>query len=55
MFPFYKLRTESIMERKEKEKQFIKKYKPDLNSTWNVLSRDTRSPFHEAVYDRTNS
>lgn len=32
MFPFYKMNTDSIIARKEKEKQFIQKFKPDLNS-----------------------
>ena len=33
MFPFYKMKTDSIIDRKEKEKYFIQKYKPELNST----------------------
>lgn len=33
MFPFYKMKTDSIIERKEKEKYFIQQYKPELNST----------------------
>ena len=32
MFPFYKMNSDSIIDRKEKEKLFIQKYKPDLNS-----------------------
>ena len=28
MFPFYKLSSDSILERKEKEKYFINKFKP---------------------------
>ena len=33
MFPFYKMKTDSIIDRKEKKKYFIQKYKPELNST----------------------
>ena len=33
IFPFFKMNTDSIIERKEKEKHFIRKYKQDLNST----------------------
>ena len=33
IFPFFKMNTDSVIERKEKEKHFIRKYKPDLNST----------------------
>lgn len=32
LFPFYKMYTETILERKEKEKYFIKLFKPKLNS-----------------------
>ena len=32
-FPFFKMKTDSIIERKEKEKYFIQKFKPNLNST----------------------
>ena len=32
IFPFFKMRTDSVIERREKEKYFIQKYKPDLNS-----------------------
>ena len=32
MFPFYKMNSDSIIDRKEKEKLFIQNYKPDLNS-----------------------
>ena len=32
IFPFFKMRTDSVIERREKEKYFIRKYKPDLNS-----------------------
>ena len=32
IFPFYKMKTNSIIDRKEKEKQFIKKFTPELNS-----------------------
>ena len=45
MFPFYKMNSDSIIDRKEKEKLFIQKYKPDLNSLWRVLSRDARFTF----------
>ena len=31
IFPFYKLHTDSILERREKEKMFIKLFKPKLN------------------------
>lgn len=33
VFPFFKMKTDSIIERKEKEKHFIQTYKPDLNSS----------------------
>ena len=45
MLPFYKMNSDSIIDRKEKEKLFIQKYKPDLNSLWRVLSRDARFTF----------
>ena len=32
MFPFYKMNCDSILARKEKEKYFINKFKPELNS-----------------------
>ena len=32
IFPFYKMKTNSIIDRKEKEKQFIKKFTQELNS-----------------------
>ena len=32
MFPFFKMNSDSIIARKEKEKHFINKFKPDLNS-----------------------
>ena len=32
IFPFYKMKTNSIIDRKEKEKQLIKKFTPELNS-----------------------
>ena len=32
MFPFYKMKCDSILARKEKEKYFINKFKPELNS-----------------------
>ena len=32
MFPFYKMSSDSILERKEKEKYFINKFKPELNT-----------------------
>ena len=32
IFPFYKMKNSSILDRKEKEKQLIKKFKPELNS-----------------------
>ena len=31
-FPFFKMSSDSIIARKEKEKHFINKFKPDLNS-----------------------
>ena len=42
IFPFFKINSDSIIDRKEKEKLFIQNYKPDLNSLWRVLSRDAR-------------
>ena len=32
IFPFYKMKTNSIEDRKEKEKQFINKFTTELNS-----------------------
>ena len=32
MFPFYKMSSDSILEKKEKEKYFINKFKPELNT-----------------------
>ena len=32
MFPLYKMNCDSILARKEKDKYFINKFKPDLNS-----------------------
>jgi hypothetical protein len=32
VFPFYKLYTNGVIERREKEKHFIDKFKPSLNS-----------------------
>ena len=39
------MNSDSIIDRKEKEKIFIQKYKPDLNLLWRVLSRDARITF----------
>ena len=32
IFPFYQMKTESIIKRKEKEKYFIRTFSPKLNS-----------------------
>ena len=34
VFPFYQMKTESIMKRKEKEKYFIRTFLPKLNSLY---------------------
>ena len=39
------MNSDNIIDRNEKEKIFIYKYKPDLNSLSRVLSRDARIPF----------
>ena len=39
------MNSDSITDRKEKEKIFIQKYNPDVNSLWRVLSRDARITF----------
>ena len=33
MFPLYKMKTDSIIDRKQNENYFLQKYKPELNST----------------------